>query len=578
MPNRSLLTRLFAPLIIALVVLTGLFAGVTWMPLRTARDEWRRGRFPDAIADAERWSHMRMWPNQYHQMLAIAYMSGRQDSVAQLHLNALRGKTLMLSLVPKDEVARRLFAQGQYKGFLRYDDSVHEESEPADTALYRAAVLAMDRDSLPRAYRVLQSINKAAVDPKKLAALQVSLDQRRSGKVPWVFDRDGKTIGVLRWNDGSVWSPASAGDVGAEARTHTEATLTSANPDFDALIDRDAGQLTLGAHLDRLGTAEDVETTLDSEIQHAAKKALETYRGAFVVIDPRTNELLAIVSNDPRGAPKNFALESQYEPGSVVKVLTGLNAIDSGVNVDSMFPYQCNGALMIDGRRFGDWLPQGHGLLPDLDEALAESCNVYFADLGLRMGADRIRKFMNTAGFDQQIDLGLFKVPLGRFNGDAFNRFETAYMSIGLEHESVTALHVAMVASMMANRGVLTAPRLLRGRRSILGEVTQGATQQPQARIASREAAQRMVQAMVAVANRPKGTGRRADIDGVTLALKTGTAGQRANGYQAVIMAFAPVDSPKIAFGIIAEDAGPAEFAGAKIAHDFMLQIRDRLK
>ena len=151
-------------------------------------------------------------------------------------------------------------------------------------------------------------------------------------------------------------------------------------------------------------------------------------------------------------------------------------------------------------------------------------------------------------------------------------------MSIGLERESVTALHVAMLASMMANRGVLTTPRLIRARRSILGEVTQGPSQQAQARIASSEAAQRMVQAMVAVVTRPKGTGRRADIDGVSLALKTGTAGERKSGYQAVIMAFAPVDSPKIAFGIIAEDAGPAEFAGAKIAHDFLEQIRDRLK
>jgi cell division protein FtsI/penicillin-binding protein 2 len=131
---------------------------------------------------------------------------------------------------------------------------------------------------------------------------------------------------------------------------------------------------------------------------------------------------------------------------------------------------------------------------------------------------------------------------------------------------------------MMANRGVLTTPRLIRGRRSILGEVTQGPSQQAQARIASSEAAQRMVQAMVAVAIRPKGTGRRADIEGVPLALKTGTAGERKSGYEAVIMAFAPVDSPRIAFGIIAEDAGPAEFAGAKIAHDFMEQIRDRLK
>ena len=568
MPNRSPLRRIFAPLIIALIVLAALFAAVTWMPLRTARDEWRRGRFADAIADAQRWSQMRMWPNQYHQILAIAYMSSKQDAIARPHLDALRRETLAISLVPKDEVARRLFAQGDYAAFLRYDEAVHEKIEPADTALYRAAVYAMDPASLSHAVQTLQSVDKSAVNPQKFAALQASIDQRRGGKVPWVLDRNGKMIATL------VWSPASAGDVRAEARTHTEA----ANIDFEPLVDASAGQFTFGASLAKLGAVDDVETTLDSAVQHAAKTALQKYRGAFVAIDPRTNEVLAIVSNDPHTSAKNFALESQYEPGSIVKVLTGLNAINGGFNVNAMFPYECKGELMIDGRHFGDWIPTGHGLLPDLDEALAESCNVFFADLGLRLGSDRVRKFMNTAGFDQQTDLGIFKVPLGRFNGEAFNRFETAFMSIGLEHESVTALHVAMLASMMANRGILTSPRLVRARRSILGEVTEGPTQQAQARIASTEAARRMVQAMVAVVNRPKGTGRRADIDGVPLALKTGTAGERRNGYQAVIMAFAPVDSPKIAFGIIAEDAGPAEFAGAKIAHDFMEQIRDRLK
>jgi cell division protein FtsI/penicillin-binding protein 2 len=243
-----------------------------------------------------------------------------------------------------------------------------------------------------------------------------------------------------------------------------------------------------------------------------------------------------------------------------------------------MFPYHCGGDLMIDGRHFGDWLSNGHGELPDLDDALAESCNVVFADIGIRVGEPRLRQFMTSAGFDGQTDLGLFRVPLGKITGEVFNKFETAYLAIGLEHESVTALHVSMLASMMANRGVLTTPRLLQSRRSILGETVEGAGKQAQSRIASREAADRMVQAMVAVVTKPKGTGRRADIDGVSLALKTGTAGKRENGFQAVILAFAPVESPKIAFGIIAEGAGPAEFAGAKIAHDFLTGIQDRLK
>src|SRR4029079_17428872 len=117
--------------------------------------------------------------------------------------------------------------------------------------------------------------------------------------------------------------------------------------------------------------------------------------------------------------------EQQYEPGSIIKLLTGLNALSSGVNVDAMFPYHCSGKLAVDGRHFGDWLPGGHGNLPDLDEALAESCNVYFADLGIRLGEPSLRKFMTGVGFDGQTDIGLFKVPLGRINGEVFNKFET---------------------------------------------------------------------------------------------------------------------------------------------------------
>ena len=129
----------------------------------------------------------------------------------------------------------------------------------------------------------------------------------------------------------------------------------------------------------------------------------------------------------------------------------------------------------------------------------------------------------------------------------------------------------------MANRGVLTTPRLLRERRSILGEVVGLPPAQGQTRIATAAAAERIVHAMQAVTTEPRGTGRRAPVEGLSLAMKTGTAGERKQGLEALIMAFSPVDKPRIAFGVIAEAAGPAEYAGAKIAHDFLEKIRSRL-
>jgi len=242
-----------------------------------------------------------------------------------------------------------------------------------------------------------------------------------------------------------------------------------------------------------------------------------------------------------------------------------------------MFPYICKGEMMIDGRHFGDWVPQGHGLLNNIDEALAVSCNVFFADLGLRLGRQKLERFMNAAGFDGQANLGIFQVPLGKIVGPVFNDFETAFLAIGLEHEKIDTIHLAMIASMMANRGVLTTPRLLRERRSILGEVVASAPRQGQTRIATAAAAERMIRAMQAVATEPRGTGRRAPVEGLSLAMKTGTAGERKSGLEALILAFSPVEKPRIAFGVIAESAGPAEFAGAKIAHDFLERMRPRL-
>ena len=312
-------------------------------------------------------------------------------------------------------------------------------------------------------------------------------------------------------------------------------------------------------------------------MQKAALAAISGFRASLVVIDPKTNEILAIASNRGEGPLKNIALEQQYEPGSVMKVLTGMTALTNGVDVNALFPYTCGGHLPIDGRQFGDWLPGGHGVLPTFDQSLAESCNVVFADLGVRLGVDRLQEAHRLAGFDGQASLGLYDVPLGKTVGRIFNKFETAFYAIGLEHSSITTLHLAMLASMVANRGEVTTPRLLRERRSILGDVVSKPPKQVRTRVASAEAAARVATAMRAVVTSPEGTGRRAAVDGVTLALKTGTAGKEELKYHALILGFAPLEDPKIAFGVIVESAGSSEYVAAKMAHDFVSAMRPRL-
>lgn len=544
--------RYMRPLLFTIPIVAALLVVLAWLPLRQGRDAWIRGENARAISIGERWLRFGLWPSHYHQLLAAAYLASGSDAAAAPHLGGIG--SLRFPIIPKDELARRLFARERYDAFLSYDAASVESGESADVPLYRtAAMVATNR--IAEAQKAFASIDKARVDGKRYAALERTIAARVSGTVPYVYDRNGGTVAVLR--------------------SHV---ATAIDDDFRPLISREAGQLTIGARQEQLGENATIETTLDPFVQKAAIKALTGFRGSLVAIDPRTNEILAIASNRGNGPLANLAIEHQYEPGSVVKVLTGLNAEDGGLDLPSMFPYECKGSLDIDGRHFSDWVTAGHGTLRSIDDALAVSCNIFFADIGMRLGADRLKRFMTAAGFGSTADLGVLQVPLGKTIGPVNDRFESAFFAIGLEHESMNALHIAMLASMMANRGVLTSPRLLVQRRSILGDVIAGGPRPPPSRLASTAAAEALIRSMQAVVTDPKGTGRRALVPGISLAMKTGTAGERKSGLEAVILAFAPVESPRIAFGMIAEDAGPAEFAGAKIAHDFLEAMQSRLK
>ena len=275
--------------------------------------------------------------------------------------------------------------------------------------------------------------------------------------MPYVFDRNGGTIAAIR----------------RERRRRRSTTISRRSSIAQA------GALTIGAKLPQLGANATIETTLDPFVQKAALKALGGFRGSLVAIDPRTNEILAIASSRGNGPLANLALEHQYEPGSVVKVLTGLNAESGGVDRrrrSSPTPAKASSRSTAAISATGS--PPATARSNSIDDALAVSCNVFFADVGLRLGVDRLKRFMTAAGFDGQANLGVFQVPLGKTVGPVFNHFETAFLAIGLEHESMNALHVAMIASMMANRGVLTTPQLLVQRRSILGDVVATAPKQ----------------------------------------------------------------------------------------------------
>ena len=541
--------RLAPSILLALAGILALLYIVLEFPLRSARAAWRRGAHEDALQGLDEWGRPRLRGGDFDNLRAVVHLTSGKRAQARPYLDRLsRSGEDSSPVLRKDEVGSRLVGAGLYQEFLMYDNAYKHRGESQDAVLFRSAA-QLGAGKVREADASFLSIDATRANPGKYAALRSAVDERKKGSFALVLDRTGKTIATYQI---------------------ANADLVAINDDFTALIDQSAGPLSIEAQLPRLGTANTILTTLDPVIQKIAVDSLGGLRGSLVVIDIPSNELLAVASTPGRGPLRNLAFEGDYEPGSVVKVLTALNAFDSGIDPAKLFPLDCGGFLVLNRRQFFDWAR--HRRVVDLSEAMAVSCNVAFGRLGLRLGASRLRKFMQTAGFGETADLGILTVPLGRNVGELNNDYATASYAVGLEKESLNALHVAMLAGMVARDGRLAAPRLVRGRHSILGEPVGKFPPAPERTVATVDAVRRITPMLRAVVEHARGTGRRSAISGVPIAMKTGTAGDGSNGYDAVILAFAPADAPKIAIGLIAEEAGPAEFAGAQIARDFFMK------
>lgn len=553
--NDHPIRKRLAYILFAIVVLAGLARYAAGLPLTSALKEWRAGHKAAAITTLESWKRLHLRSGDYHTLLAAVYLSAGKREEAAPHLRAMASRSAAwFPVVRKVEVARALVSAGRYQEFLEYDTAVREHREADDVALYRvASQLGLNR--LQEAETTFQTISEGSVGAGRYATLRTALEQRKNGSYPYILGAGNATIAVMSIANGDV---------------------VPVDVNFTPLVDRQGGQHSFEAHLGELGPSNAVVTTLDPAVQRAAVAALSSFRGSLVAIDTRSNDILAIASTPGDGPRDDLALGHEYEPGSVVKVITGLNAANRSMDFAKIFPMQCNGFLVIDGRQFFDWAQ--HGVVSDISDAMADSCNVAFGTIGLRLGGAALREFMTAVGFDGVADLGYDRIPLGRTVGNPSTNFQIANYSDGLQHETINALHLAMLGSMMANRGVLTTPRLVLRRQTILGETLSEAAPPVGKRVASQEAAALIAKAMEAVVTNPQGTGRLAVVEGLPIAMKTGTAGSSADGYNALIMAYAPADAPRIAIGMIAEHAGPAEFAGAKIAHDFFAQMAARLR
>ena len=341
-------------------------------------------------------------------------------------------------------------------------------------------------------------------------------------------------------------------------------------------------------------TGASLELTLDAKAQAAADKALGKQRGAVVALNPKTGEVLALVSHpsyDPsvlsshdtakvvaawkqlNGDPDRPMVDraiagNLYPPGSTFKVVTTAAALESGkFTEESQIPGpatldlpQTTVNLPNDDRR-----PCGPNNKTSLTHALEISCNTAYGWLGMQVGADAFRAQAAKFGIGDRLSIPMSVTPSSV--PAQLNEPQLAQSAIGQYDVRVTPLQMAMVAAAIANKGIVMKPYLVsKVTSSDLETIDEAQPEQLSQAVSANTAAAltRMMQTVV-----KSGTGTAAQISGVDVAGKTGTA-QHATGAapHAWFISFAPAEDPKVAVAVVVEDGGNAgsEAFGGRVA------------
>ncbi len=323
-----------------------------------------------------------------------------------------------------------------------------------------------------------------------------------------------------------------------------------------------------------------IDLTVDANLQSLIEQSFGPQAGAAVVLDPRTGEVLAMVSNpafspeafttaqaravrqflnDP-SAPMRDRATAGYQPGSIVKLIVAAAALEHHV-ITPQSTVVCPGVLRIGDRDFHCWNRDGHGPVA-LVEALTQSCNVYFMQVGRRLGATRLRAAFEEAGFSRPTGWPLPE-QRGRLPQRRLTEGEVALLAIGQGEILVTPLQAAGMASLFASDGGRSEPWVVS---AIDGHRV--APERVHRRLLWSAGTINAVRAgMREIVRNPNGTGHRAFSSAVTIAGKTGTAQTHVPGHtHAWFVGFCPVDQPKAAMAIVAEYGGaggdlPAELA-----------------
>lgn len=350
-----------------------------------------------------------------------------------------------------------------------------------------------------------------------------------------------------------------------------------------------------------------VVLTIDAAVQKQAERAFGEQAGAAVAMDVNSGEILAFVSNpgfdpalfsgklppdvwngyleDKRRPLENKALSGQYPPGSTFKVVTALAGLyDNRINDSTTV--NCDGSYSLGTSTFKCWNKRGHGTT-NLRKSLRESCDVYYYQLGEKLGVDRIASAARAfrLGAPMGVELQNEKaglIPTSEWKQKRFGKRwfhgETLPVSIGQGYVLTTPIQLASMIATVANEGTIYRPHLVKRIVDADGKPLRETRPEVIGTTSfSKEAYRQVKQGLYAVVNEPGGTGAMARLYDVKVAGKTGTSqvvkmrdSKQGTPYQfrdhALFVAFAPFDKPEIAVAVVVEHGEHGGSAAAPIA------------
>src|SRR5438128_5656366 len=419
-----------------------------------------------------------------------------------------------------------------------------------------------------------------------------------AGQIVGYTGKTGRNPDGIVDNHETLW-PETEGREGLE-QTFNE-MLTGKHGEYKLTFDKD-GRKTSEKLITPPDPGYNVVTTLDLHLQQLAEKALEAKakRGAIVIIDPNNGDILALASwptYDPNLFVPSISAEqlkslqddkdipllprayrSSYPPGSTFKVAVGIAALESG----AVYPddrYECVPSIQVGNVTFHNWKKSDRGAL-NFVQALTESCDTWFYQVGIKTSSGPIIDWALKLGFGAKCGIPLRGEAEGRIPNDEYMKAthgrkllngDIANLSIGQGDTQVTPLQMAQAMAIVANGGRFYQTRLVRQVQSLDHEiVTAYQLREKRALEVSAETMEEVRAGMIEVVNGPNGTGHEAQLEGVEVAGKTGTAqwGPKNKERTAAWFAgFLPAEEPKYAFAAIYEgDVGSKVHGGSTAA------------